>query len=48
MTQFCFDQLRWCACPSQAAKIEAIAAKRGSKALKDFAAMIARELAAAK
>lgn len=42
---FCLDQLRWCAAPGDAAEIVAVCAK-SSKAVKDFAAVVDRELKA--
>lgn len=42
--QFCLDQLRWCGKCSQSAKVREIAASDGSKEVKDFARMVAREL----
>ena len=41
---FCLDQLRWCGCPCCAKCIAAIAAQEQSKAVKDFAAVVVREL----
>lgn len=43
---FCLDQLRWCApnCPCVIARIERIASSCDDKAVKDFAAMVIREL----
>lgn len=40
---FCLDQLRWCAFPCQAEKIELVGAG-GGRAVRDFAQMIVREL----
>ncbi len=44
--EFCLDQLRWCACSCSKvlARIEAIGEKSNSKAVKDFAEMVVREL----
>ena len=42
---FCLDQLRWCGLPCQADKVSAFGAAAGDKSVKDFAAMVARELA---
>ena len=44
---FCLDQLRWCGCPCGAKCLAAFAAQEKSKAVKDFAEMVARELEAA-
>lgn len=44
VTQFCIDQLRWCATPSQAAEIAAIADKSSDKGVKSVAEMAVREL----
>ncbi len=43
---FCLDQLRWCGydCPALVARIRAIEEASGSKAVKEFAAMLVREL----
>ena len=40
---FCLDQLRWCAFPCQAERVGLVGAG-GSKAVGDFAQMVAREL----
>ena len=45
---FFLDQLRWCGNPSDAAKVKALGGKSGEKSVKDFAAMVAAELSAAK
>ena len=45
---FFLDQLRWCGKNAQADKVLAIGEKSGSKAVKDFAAMVATELKGAK
>ena len=44
---FCLDQLRWCGCPCCAKCVAAFAAEEKSKAVKDFAAWVVRELEAA-
>ena len=44
---FCLDQLRWCGCPCGAKCLAAFAAQEKSKAVKDFAELVARELEAA-
>jgi len=41
----CLDQLRWCGKPSQAAAVRAVAEKAKDKSVKDFAAMVGREIA---
>jgi hypothetical protein len=43
---FCLDQLRWCgcACPRVIARVRAIGAKSGDKALKEMADLVARTL----
>ncbi len=41
---FCLEQLRWCGLPCQAEKIRAFADVAADKAVKDFAAWVAREL----
>ncbi len=43
-TTFFLDQLRWCGRKSDVKAINAIAAASNSKAIKDFAAMVIREL----
>lgn len=45
---FFLDQTRWCGEASDAAKVKAVGEKSGEKSVKDFAAMVASELAAAK
>ena len=45
---FFLDQLRWCGKSSQADKVLAVGQKSGSKAVNDFAAMVANELKEAK
>ena len=44
---FCLDQLRWCGCKCGAKCLAAFAEGEKSKAVKDFAAWVARELEAA-
>ena len=41
---FCHDQLRWCGCPCCARCIAEIAAQEKSKAVRDFAEVVVREL----
>lgn len=41
---FCLDQLRWCGCPCTAKCIAEFAATEKSKAVKDFAEVVVREL----
>lgn len=41
---FCLDQLRWCACPSAATRIAEAVGSDASKAVRDFAAVVVREL----
>ena len=41
---FCLDQLRWCGCSCCAKCIAKFAAEEKSKAVKDFAEMVVREL----
>lgn len=45
---FCLDQLRWCgcSCPRVSARVQAIGAKSGDKALKEMADLVVRTLAA--
>jgi len=45
---FCLDQLRWCGYPEQAKDVRKLGAASKSKAVKDFAEMVAKELDAAK
>lgn len=45
---FFLDQLRWCGKNAQADKVLAVGQKSGSKAVNDFAAMVAKELKEAK
>lgn len=45
---FFLDQLRWCGKSAQADKVLAVGEKSGSKAVKDFATMVAAELKGAK
>ena len=47
-TMFFLDQLRWCGKNAQADKVLAVGQKSGSKAVNDFAAMVAKELKEAK
>ena len=42
---FCLDQLRWCGFPCQADAVRELGASAKDKSVKDFAAMVARELA---
>ena len=42
--EYCLDQLRWCGYPEQAAAVRAIGKASKEKAVRDFAAMVAREL----
>lgn len=44
ITEFCIDQLRWCATPCQAKAIEAIAKKSNDKGVKSIAEMAVKEL----
>ena len=48
VAEFCLDQLRWCGKNAQADKVLAVGQKSGSKAVNDFAAMVAKELKEAK
>ena len=43
-TMFFLDQLRWCGKASQAAEIKALGAAADAREVKDFAAMVVREL----
>ena len=45
---FFLDQLRWCGKNAQADKVLAVGQKSGSKAVNDFATMVAKELKEAK
>lgn len=45
---FYLDQLRWCGYAGEADDVRAIGEKSGEKSVKDFAALVARELKAAK
>lgn len=42
--QFCLDQLRWCGSCSHSSVVREIGAASGAKEVKDFAALVAREL----
>lgn len=44
---FCLDQVRWCGCPCCATCVAEFAAREKSKAVKDFAEWVVRELKAA-
>lgn len=44
VTQFCIDQLRWCATEDDAVAIEAIAEKSGDKGVRSVAQMAVKEL----
>ena len=43
-TMFFLDQLRWCGKASQAAEVKAVGVASDAREVKDFAAMVAREL----
>ncbi len=45
VAMLCLDQLRWCGFPSQVAAVRNIGEKSKDRAVRDFAAMVARELA---
>lgn len=42
---FCLDQLRWCGCAGQADAVRLLGEKAGDRAVNEFAALVARELA---